>query len=78
MARGTHRELRFDLAFGSFSGTWLLLSSLRGRLLPVAPHSVLSRTEEDRLRLNEVCEDVPTDSDSDGNDGPSMNRPVDG
>ena len=73
-----YREPRVDFAFGSFSATWSLLSSLRGRLLPAPPSSMFPTTEEDRLRLNEVSEGVPTDSEPDGDDNPWMNEPVGG
>jgi hypothetical protein len=62
---GTHREPRVISAFGSFSVTWSLLSSLRGRLLLALLPSVFSATEEDRLRLTEVSESVPIDPDPD-------------
>ena len=74
----THLEPRVDLAFGSFSVPWSLLSSLRGRLLLCPVPSLFPTTEEDRLRLKEVSEGVPTDSDPDGDDNPWMKGPAGG
>lgn len=74
----THLDPRVDFAFGSFSDPWSLMSSLRGRLLPFPVPSLFPTTEEDRLRLKEVSEGVPTDSDPDGDDNPWMYGPAGG
>jgi len=74
----TYLDPRVDFVFGPFSLTWSPLSSLRGRLLLAPPPSLFPTTEEDRLRLNEVSDGVPTDSDPDGDDKPWMNGPAGG